>query len=270
MPVHERKWQEGDGDDGLRVQDDEGEAQQAGYVGEQQVGAEGQRVVHDRRVAAEPVQQLPCMTKTKDNAMKCSLARHDRFANDELAPRLCTAQVEQATCLQFSCSAPAQHYCIIAPSKVVPDGMASNQAMGAASTAHSILLCSSRAAMSPAVANENARTYAGINPILCSQTCAQSDEIRIEEAVSASMPVGTYQSAGAIDERQNNVYRQKPVHVLENSKAEINTGPRQQMHLRAAHTSVSLAAMCVWSKACMHADLETPSSCNTYSDALPQ
>ena len=32
--------------------------------------------------------------------------------------------------------------------------------MGALSTAQSIRMCSSRAAMSPAVANENARTYA--------------------------------------------------------------------------------------------------------------
>ena len=39
-----------------------------------------------------------------------------------------------------------------------PDGMESNQAMGASSTAHSIRVCSSRAAMSPAEANENART----------------------------------------------------------------------------------------------------------------
>lgn len=61
-PVDEGERQKCDGDDGLSVQDDKGKAEQACHVGEQQVRAEGQCIIHDRRVAAEPVQQPPCMT----------------------------------------------------------------------------------------------------------------------------------------------------------------------------------------------------------------
>ena len=60
LPIDDSQRQEGQCDERLRVQDDTREAQQPGNIGEQEVGAEGQRIIHDRRVAAEPIQQPPC------------------------------------------------------------------------------------------------------------------------------------------------------------------------------------------------------------------
>ena len=131
-PVDDGERQEGDCYDGLRVQDDEGEAQQPSNVGEEEVCAEGQRIIHDRRIAAEPVQQPPCAARHREGQIKTDSG---------------VAQVHDYLGLSEPIEGRA------------PDGTESNQAMGARSTAHSIRVCSSRAAISPAVANEKARTY---------------------------------------------------------------------------------------------------------------
>ncbi len=161
-PVDQRQRQEGDGDDGLRVQNNKGEAQQARHVGKQEVGAEGQCVVHNRRVAAEPIQQPPYMRKPRTaryNYWLWAMIGLRMLSSSEAVHGACPTTHVQLT--PVLCSWPAPH-CKLHTSDV-PDGLASNQAIGAPSTAHSIRLCSSRAAMRPAVAKEKARTYASIH-----------------------------------------------------------------------------------------------------------